>query len=113
MSDKAKANAPTDLEIEVDGRLSCTIEGHTGEGLFTSVPYVKGWSVYRNGEKVKPAKVEDCLMVVPLVDGVNEITMEYHIPYFGIEIMISVLSAVCLVLEIGGLSWKFRIKRLI
>ena len=98
VSDMVNANAARDIIMETNGRMSCTVEGRAGEALFTSIPYVKGWSVYRNGEKVTPAKAEDCLMMVPLLDGTNEITMEYHIPYFGIEVLVSVVSVIGLVL---------------
>ena len=92
LAERFRSLAPADLEMD-DGYLNCTLEGSAGESLFTSVPYVKGWEIRRNGEKIEPLLVEDCLMVIPLTDGTNRIEMVYHTPYVIPGLILSIFGA--------------------
>ena len=91
----ARENAPKDLVVE-NGYLKCTVTGTGEDSLFTSVPYFKGWSIKRNGKEISPALAENCLIVIPLEAGNNEIEMIFHTPYMEHGIAISVLSLVVL-----------------
>lgn len=95
--DKAWDNAADDLVLDSNGNMSCRIEAHDGEGLFTSIPYVKGWTVYRNGEKVNISKVEDCFIIIPLTEGINTIEMKYHTPYVGTGVALSSIALLVLI----------------
>ena len=97
ISETARGNGPADLMVE-DGHLQCTVTAREGEQLFTSVPFVKGWTVKRNGETVAPNNVESCLMVIPLVEGENRIEMVYHTPYVLPGVILSVLAVICLII---------------
>ena len=96
ISSRARANAPADLKV-TDGSLTCTVTGSEGERLFTSVPYFKGWTVTKNGQKIEPEFIEDCLMVIPLEAGNNEIVMKFHTPYLGLGIAVTVISLIALI----------------
>ena len=97
ISETARENGPADLMVE-DGHLQCTVTANEGEQLFTSVPFVKGWTVKRNGEKISPNNVDECLMVIPLVEGENRIEMVYHTPYVLPGVILSVLAVICLII---------------
>lgn len=60
-----------------NGYIECNVNGQNGELLYLSVPYDKNWTVCRNGEKITPQLFGDCMMVIPLVDGENNISMSY------------------------------------
>lgn len=108
MSQKAQAEAARELEI-TNGRMSCVIEGKGGDALFTSIPYATGWRVCRNGEHVDPYTIDGSLMLVPLVQGTNEITMEYHIPFILIYILVSVAGVLMVIGEMLFTRSKRRI----
>ena len=69
--------------------------------LFLSVPYDKGWSIKRNGEKISTNLVGDCLYSIPLVNGDNEIIMEYHVPYLKLGIVISIIGIFLMIFQIA------------
>ncbi len=97
-SENAWNNKPEDLQISEKGGLSCHVNAKEGQGLFTSIPYVRGWDIRVNGEKIVPNLVQDYLVLIPLKEGDNEIRMVYHIPFFIEGIIISVISLAVVVI---------------
>ena len=64
--------------IEVtNARFTCSTTAAAGESLLVSIPYDAGWSVFRNGQRITPARFADCLYSVPLAEGENRIVMTY------------------------------------
>lgn len=63
-----------------NGQVLCSVEAEEGDSLFLSVPYHSGWTILRNGEKTEPELFGECLISVPLTEGINEIKMTYHVP---------------------------------
>lgn len=89
---KVYKNSDTDLRIVADA------DDH--EKLFTSIPVHKGWKVLRNGEVIRPEAFEDCLMVIPLNPGHNEITLNFELPGWKLGALCTIISVIlCLVIE--------------
>jgi uncharacterized membrane protein YfhO len=86
-----KTHACENLAI-TDGDVALTVEAEAGEKLFTSIPADRGWTIKRNGEVTEPEIFQKCLMIIPLEDGINNITMTYHIPYFKLSLWISAIG---------------------
>jgi uncharacterized membrane protein YfhO len=86
----------THLAIE-NGNIYGYVQGRKGESLFLLVPVDKGWKILRNGKEVSPVPFADCFITIPLVDGVNEISMTYHLPGFWLGIGLSLLGIVLLI----------------
>lgn len=75
---KDRAAGSIDLQ---NGKARITVKGDNGHYLFTSIPYDAGWKISRNGSEVKPVLFDNCLMMIPLESGTNDISMTYHVPW--------------------------------
>lgn len=64
---------------------------------FFSVPYDSGWHAYLNGTPVSIMKVNG-MMAIQLESGENDICFQYEIPGFHLGIVISIISAIVLML---------------
>ena len=95
ISERANENAPSSFEVN-GAVISCKVDANEGESLFTSMPYVQGMKVTVNGNSVKPSLIQNCLMLIPLENGENEIIIRYTIPYLHIGILLSFVSATIL-----------------
>lgn len=94
-----------------NGNVSCSIEAEKGETLFLSIPYHKGWNIQLNGEKIEPGLFGDCFISIPLIDGWNQIEMEYHIPMLKEGITISIFGIfVLMILSIYKKERKWKNK---
>ena len=60
--------------------------------LFLSIPYEDGWSVYVDGEKVKPILLYDAFIGVELEEGEHTIELKYNIPGLKLGASISTFS---------------------
>ena len=76
----AGAQQVEDLSME-NGRIRCRVTAQEGERLFMTISRTKGWTVFRNGEKIDTEEFGYCFTVIPLVEGENEIVMEFRIPW--------------------------------
>lgn len=85
--------------------MSFRVERDASGYAFLSVPVAKGWRIRVNGKTVEPLALGDCLTVLPLEAGSNEISMDYHIPLLDMGIGCSVLGIGLLIL------WCFLEKR--
>ncbi len=95
-----KAGKPDHMELE-NGRVSAKITAkEDGEMLFMSIPYDAGWEIRDNGEQISPEVFESSLMTIPLHEGENEITMEYHIPMFKIGMLFSAIGILFMIFMI-------------
>ena len=95
--------------IAVDGlgtpAMSFRVERDASGYAFLSIPVAEGWRIRVNGKTVEPLALGDCLTVLPLEAGSNEISMDYHIPMLDMGIGCSVLGIGLLIL------WCFLEKR--
>lgn len=64
---------------------------------FFSVPYDSGWHAYLNGNPVSIMKVNG-MMAIQLESGENDICFQYEIPGFHLGIVISIISAIVLMI---------------
>ena len=80
-----------------DGHVVAKVHGTKGQVLFTLIPYNKGWKITRNGAVIKPMLFEDCLIMVPLVEGENRIEMVFSLPGAKWGIIGSVIGIVMLI----------------
>ncbi len=76
---RARSEAVRDLRIG-NGRISCVVDADEGQSLLLSVPASDGWTALRNGQKTGIRSFEKGLMEIPLVQGENNITMQYRVP---------------------------------
>lgn len=67
---------------------------------FFSVPYDSGWYAYLNGTPVSIMKVNG-MMAIQLESGENDICFQYEIPGFHLGIVISIISAIVLMIYSG------------
>ncbi|WP_026665249.1 YfhO family protein [Butyrivibrio sp. FC2001] len=100
VSDQTRKNSLQNLVV-TDTKVTGTIEADEGDYLFTSIPYADGWTVKVNEEIVEPEFIEDCLMIIPLDEGYNDVSMKYSCPLFVSGICLSVLG-ILLLLFYGG-----------
>lgn len=76
--DKIKTQSADQIEI-ANGQIDCTVTTkEKNQNLMLSMPYEDGWKILQNGQEVKPQKVGDCLISIPLSEGKNVIEMSYH-----------------------------------
>ena len=98
-ADQLKQQVPDQMTIR-NGHVDVTVNAaKSGQQLFLSIPYDKGWEITRNGQKVTHTLFGDCLYVIPLETGENHIVMTYHIPFLKIGIVCSVLGLLGIVAE--------------
>lgn len=87
------------LTIE-NGHVTCTLEGKPGQSVCLLVPWSKGWQAFRNGEPVQPDTVAGTMTTIPLVNGVNEIELTYHIPFLKEGMYVSAAACGVLLIDI-------------
>ena len=66
-----------------------------GEHLFVSVPVSDGWNITLNGKTAEVELVGECLYSIKLTEGVNNITMKYHVRYFKAGMLTSLITLIC------------------
>lgn len=102
--DLKNGNTVSDLHVE-NRRISCTLQAESGQKLFTSIPYERGWTVKANGKIVVPETIDDCLMMIPLQEGKNSIEMTYSIPGLRAGILLSITGILMTALA-AVIRWK-------
>ena len=68
-----------------------------GQYLFTTIPYEQGWTIEVNDKQVKQEKVLDSLIIVPLEQGENKITIKFLPKYYVDSLIITGFGIVLLV----------------
>lgn len=79
-----------------------------GEIIF-SIPAETGWSVYVDGEKTEPERFMNAFIKLPLSKGEHEIRLSYETPGIRVGGMISIASAVLLMLLLIRGALKARV----
>lgn len=67
-----------------------------GEHLFVSVPVNDGWNITLNRKTAEVELIGDCLYSIKLTEGVNNITMKYHIRYFKEGMLLTIFITICI-----------------
>ena len=68
------------------------------EMVVTPIPFEPGWELKINGKKAKIEKVNYSFIGIPLVEGVNNIELNYLPPFFKPCLIISLLSIITLIM---------------
>ncbi|MFC6261601.1 YfhO family protein [Levilactobacillus fujinensis] len=89
------------FKTELVGNVTGSTSRHE---LFLSVPYDTGWTATVNGQRVKPQRLLNGLMGIPLQQGSNHIRLRYHVPGGRLGGSISGLSVVIF----GLIDWRWR-----
>ena len=83
-----------------NGKVNINVQNNNDEKLIVSIPYDSGWKVTVNGKKVTPELFADCLMMISLENGDNNIEMTYSTPYINLGIIATIFGIICLILVI-------------
>lgn len=89
-----KQNSVTINNIN-DNKIKFTAKG---ENILLTIPYDTSWQIMVNGEKVKPKKGANSLLVIPLSDGINNIEMTYTVKGRNLGIVCTIISILLFVL---------------
>lgn len=85
------------LTIE-DGYAHAVVDAKEGERLYISIPYDRGWKVSLNGKTIEPELLGDCMYVIPLENGSNEVEMTYNVPFAGAGMAVTGIGVIALVI---------------
>ncbi|WP_124059140.1 YfhO family protein [Vaginisenegalia massiliensis] len=86
---KTKGINPTEFQ---DGKVQFHLNAGHGKVLFTTIPYDKGWQVTINGKRVIPKKAIGSFIQIPLLEGDNQIELNYRIVGFVPGIILSFIG---------------------
>ncbi len=89
-----KLNAqPWNLTGWSDTWLEGSVQAGKKQVLFTSIPYMKGWSAYVDGEKTELLPLAGSgLIGVPVEAGTHEIRLEFSAPGFAAGLTVSLIT---------------------
>lgn len=75
-----KSSIPEYTDIQ-NGAAEITInQAQEGDVLFLSIPKDYGWEIINNGQEISSDTLDNCLDLIKLNEGSNNIVMKYHIP---------------------------------
>lgn len=97
VTERISSNEVEAIQIE-NGYAAISVKAEKGEKLYVSVPYDSGWKIRLNGNEVEPELFGDCMYVIPLEEGNNEVEMVYSVPYLNIGVVVSIVSFIVLVI---------------
>jgi len=90
--DRIQGNKVSDYSFE-DGKVKFNVtEAEENKLLFTSVPFDESWRIYRNGQEIEPKLLGDCILLVPLEKGTNEILITYHVKRLKLGILLFIIG---------------------
>lgn len=93
-SDTANAGMVDNIAV-TNGYVEVSVNSEENERLFLSVPSEQNWVITLNGEPAETELIGDCLYSIKLTNGINNITMTYHIRYFKLGILVTVFTLFC------------------
>lgn len=83
-------------DTSVTGRITAPYDGL----LYTSIPYEKGWTVKVDNVETEPVVFADTMLAIPVTAGAHSIELSYRPDGLLLGVMISVVSALLLILSI-------------
>ncbi|MBQ9902016.1 MAG: YfhO family protein [Clostridia bacterium] len=96
------AQSPARFTEYSETRVSCHIEAETGNMLFTSIPYEKGWSASVNGTPTDIVPIGGGLIGIPLTEGHNSVELRYSVRGLSAGIVLSLVSLIAAVWLLFG-----------
>lgn len=95
---------PLVIDSYTDTKINGTVTANNTGMMYTSIPYDSGWSVYVDGNRIKPTKIcDDALLGFMVTQGTHKIVMKYCPKGFVPGIIISIL---CIVALLGLIYYK-------
>ena len=92
---------------KVTSKITCKVDAKEGEYLVTSIPYDSGFTAYINGEEVETIILNKAFLGIPLKDGENQITIQYHAPLLKEGKLVSLVGFLLLLIELlKGIVYK-------
>ena len=82
------------------GGVTGTISVSTDKFLCLSIPYMKGWKAYVDGEEVTLYQANTAFMGVELPAGEHVVSLRYWIPGLTAGLIMSGIGVVCLIVII-------------
>ena len=64
----------------------------SGQVLFITIPYEKGWTAYVDGKKTEPIIAQSTFMAVHAEEGAHHVKLKYRAPGLGISLTISLIT---------------------
>ena len=98
-TDRLKEETLRDVEIDWGG-VTGTISVSTDKFLCLSIPYMKGWKAYVDGEEVTLYQANTAFMGVELPAGEHVVSLRYWIPGLTAGLIMSGIGVVCLIVII-------------
>lgn len=96
--DKLKEH-PFEITEFKDTKITGTVNADSDGVMFTSIPYVPGWSITVDGQPAEKVSIaDDGLIGVDITKGTHEVVFSYQPSGFYAGILISVISIICAVL---------------
>lgn len=91
-----------------DGVIEAQFDNPVDETAYAcfSIPYEDNWKASVDGEDVSPVLGMGGFLLVPVSEGTHTVVLEYEIPYFGLGIVISIISVLLLVMS-GWIEHKY------
>ena len=81
------------VDIQLNqNNIKFNVKAEENTNLCTTIPYIKGMKIFKNGEEIEVEKVENALMVIPLTEGENSIEIKYHLPGFKTGICVTIFA---------------------
>lgn len=80
----------------------------TDKLLCLAIPYGSGWTALVDGVEIPLQKANTMYMALPLTAGAHEIVLRYQTPNLFSSLLV---SGVCLLLFLGLVFWRIRLKR--
>lgn len=98
-----------DAEVVSGSQLSGTINAAEDGLFYTSIPYVKGWRAYVDGEEVEITPVGDAMLAFKLSAGKHTIDLKYSPEGFTGGIVVSILGVILFILMCVAVWQKKRL----
>ena len=94
ISKELSSETPDQFSME-NGAVSAEIaNAEKGDMLFLSVPADSGWTITNNGKEIQADTLDNCLYLIPLQPGRNEISLQYHVPYKNAGILVTIAGII-------------------
>ena len=79
-----------------NGLISVSCTADSDSLLYLSVPYDKGWKIYRNGQQITAGLLDNCMYSIPLTEGKNQIELRYICPGIHAGILLTTFGILLL-----------------
>lgn len=90
-----------------DGDVVLQVEAQRGKKLFLSIPNDPRWHATVNGREVSIETVAECLMLIPLDEGANQVALRYD----PVDCLPGVLISLCAAAMLAGIALHERRNR--